>query len=287
MADPRPPSSSASDAAPASAKTPEPTRRERRRKLITTSAIGFAAGLINAVVGIGGGILIVPGLVVVRKMNPRVAVATSLGAVLVLSLISLAVHLLTAPFQLDAWGAAMLVVAGAIGSQAGGFLLKRIETRWILFTFAGLTLVSSADLLAVGLNILPPMVPGTVPPLWSYGVMGLVGGVFSGLLGVGGGGLVVLGFSIAFHTPVFEGLPIAQAVNTANSASGVIAQWRSRLVLWKEVWALVPSGLVGIAIGQALAIVMPADTLRVVFAAFFLLISLSLIQKGVRAGKAG
>jgi uncharacterized protein len=245
--------------------------------------IGFAAGLLNAVIGIGGGLLIVPGLVVVRKLHPRVAVATSLGSVLLLSSVALGVHLITAPFTLSAWGAILLLIVGAIGSQVGGWLLLRIQTRWILFAFSGITLISAAHLLAIGLDLLPPIVSGMPePPLWAYGVLGFVGGLFSGLLGVGGGGLVILGMSVIFHTPVFAGLPIAQAVNTANSFSGVVAQWRSRTVLWREVFALVPSGLAGIAAGQVLALVLPADVLRVLFALFFLYIGVSLIRKGLR-----
>jgi uncharacterized membrane protein YfcA len=86
---------------------------------------------------------------------------------------------------------------------------------------------------------------------------------------------------------VLTGLPIAQAVNTFNSLSGVAAQWRSRLVLWREVIALVPSGLVGVAIGQVLALFLPADALRIVVALFFTYMGGSLIRRGWRMGHSG
>ncbi len=258
------------------------------RRLIPTLAIGFGAGLLNALVGIGGGILIVPGLVIVRKLNPRVAVATSLGSVLILSAIALIVHLASAPFSLSVWGGVLLLLAGAAGSQAGSFLLGRIATRWILFGFAGITIISAMDLLAMGLHLLPAaLMQANEPALWVYAALGLMGGFFSGLLGVGGGGLVILGFSVIFHMPVLTGLPIAQAVNTFNSLSGVAAQWRSRLVLWREVIALVPSGLVGVAIGQVLALFLPADALRIVVALFFTYMGGSLIRRGWRMGHSG
>ncbi|MFI5401096.1 MAG: sulfite exporter TauE/SafE family protein [SAR324 cluster bacterium] len=257
-----------------------------KRRLLTSLAIGFGAGLLNALVGVGGGILIVPGLVIVRNLDPRVAVATSLGSVLLLSGVALVLHLLISPFALSLSGTALLLAAGAAGSQIGGALLQRVQTRWILFAFSGLTLLSALHLLAIGLDLLPPLVSHVAePPLWAYGALGLMGGFFSGLLGVGGGGLVVLGLSVIFHTPVFAGLPIAQAVNTANSFSGVAAQWRSRLVLWREVLALVPSGLAGVAVGQTLALHLSADILRIVFAAFFIFMSASLIRKGLRLSR--
>ncbi len=256
------------------------------RRLLPTLAIGFGAGLLNALVGIGGGILIVPGLVIVRKLHPRMAVATSLGSVLILSALALAVHLLSAPFVLSAWGLIVLLIAGPVGSQLGGYLLNRIATRWILCAFSGITMLSALYLLAVGLDLLAHAGPDAAEPaLWAYAVLGLFAGFSSGLLGVGGGGLVMLGLSVIFHTPVLVGLPVAQAVNTLNSFSGVAAHWRTKQVLWREVFALVPSGLVGVAAGQALALFLPADALRVIVAVFFIFMSASLIRKGLRMGR--
>ncbi len=287
VTEPKPPTSSRfpeSQADPSTALSQPPLdSRSRRARILTTLGIGLGAGLLNALVGIGGGILIVPGLVIVRKLHPRVAVATSLGSVLLLSAIALGAHVATSPFELSLGGALLLLIAGPLGSQAGGFLLNRIQTRWILFAFAAITMLSASYLLAIGLDLLPKAAAGAGgPALWAYGVLGLVGGFFSGLLGVGGGGLVMLGFSVLYHTPVLAGLPVAQAVNTLNSLSGVIAQWRSKQVLWREVFALVPSGLVGVAAGQAMAVWLPPDALRVLVAAFFLYMGASLIRRGLR-----
>ena len=45
-------------------------------------AIGLAAGLLSGLFGIGGGILIVPALMLVGRMSPATATGTSLGALL-------------------------------------------------------------------------------------------------------------------------------------------------------------------------------------------------------------
>jgi hypothetical protein len=45
-------------------------------------AIGLAAGLLSGLFGIGGGIIIVPALLLVGKMQPATATGTSLGALL-------------------------------------------------------------------------------------------------------------------------------------------------------------------------------------------------------------
>lgn len=44
--------------------------------------IGLAAGALSGIFGIGGGLLIVPALVILAKMQPQLAAGTSLGALL-------------------------------------------------------------------------------------------------------------------------------------------------------------------------------------------------------------
>src|SRR5215213_5680739 len=53
-----------------------------RRMSLIFLAIGLAAGLLSGLFGIGGGILIVPALLIVGRMSPLTATGTSLGALL-------------------------------------------------------------------------------------------------------------------------------------------------------------------------------------------------------------
>jgi uncharacterized membrane protein YfcA len=53
-----------------------------KRMSLLFLAIGLAAGLLSGLFGIGGGILIVPALLLFGKMNPATATGTSLGALL-------------------------------------------------------------------------------------------------------------------------------------------------------------------------------------------------------------
>jgi uncharacterized membrane protein YfcA len=248
---------------------------------LQSTAVGFGAGLINGLVGIGGGILIVPGLVLVRQVPAKVAVATSLACVLMLSSLALAFHLWWSGLRLDPVGVGVLLLAGIAAAQVGTWLLGTLSTRWVLFAFAGITMFSAVQLLAIALQWLPPLLPQD-PPLWGYLVLGAIGGVFSGLLGVGGGGLVVLGFSVVFHTPVLGGLPVALMVNVSNSLAGVAAQWNSGRILWREAWRLIPPAVVGVLAGTALAIWLPPNALRIVFALFFIFMSAQLIRRGLR-----
>jgi hypothetical protein len=251
---------------------------------VQTLGVGFGAGLVNGLVGIGGGLLIVPGLVFVRGQPPKTAVATSLAGVLILSSLALGFHLWWSGLALDPTGVAILLLAGIAAAQAGSWMLGRISTRLLLFIFSGVTLLSALQLLAIALHWMGPLVSGvTTPPLWSYPVLGGIAGFFSGMLGIGGGGLVVLAFSVIFHTPILGGLPVALAVNVANALSAVVAQWRSGRILWKEVGYLIPTAVVGIVVGTSLAIWLPPNALRIVFALFFTYMGAQLLRRAVRS----
>lgn len=256
-----------------------------RHTALRTAGIGFGAGVLNGLLGIGGGILVVPGLIFLRNVTPRQAVSTSLGTVLCLSSIALAVHLAIAGLYFSALGSALVLVGGVVGAQVGGRLLNYLPQRWILYIFSAFTLVASTNLIAESLGLYGHAHgAATVPPLWAYPAVGMVSGFFSGILGIGGGGIVVLIFAAFFGTPILGGVPLALAVNVVNAGSGVVAQSRTGNILWHEVVKLVPSAVVGIGAGVGTALVLPTNVLKVVFALFFLYMSGRLFARGRRTG---
>lgn len=250
----------------------------------STWLIGLGAGVLNGLLGIGGGILIVPGLILIRGHSPRVAVSTSLGAVLLLSAITIGIHLAISGLFFALEGVGLLLICGAAASQLGSLLLNRLSARWILFLFAGLILVGAGNLVWQALGGLRgEAVLAVAPPLLSYAVIGAGAGLFSGLLGVGGGGLVVLAFALSYQVPILGGLPLALAVNIVNAGSGVLAQWRTGQIHWSEVTRLVPAGLLGIGSGVLVAVYSPAGVLRFLLACFFIYMSGALFRRAIRS----
>ena len=107
--------------------------------------IGLAAGFLAALFGVGGGILIVPLLVLVRSFDQRRASATSLAAILVSSVagsITYALHGDVKP------GAAALVgIPAVLGVIVGTALQQRLPVRKLSYGFA-------LVLAAVGIRLL-------------------------------------------------------------------------------------------------------------------------------------
>lgn len=245
---------------------------------VRASVLGFFAGTLNGLIAIGGGIVITPGLVVYGRASPEIAVGTSLASVVVLSAVAFLMHASFGGLGLGTEGIITVVAAGMVGAHVGGWILARLTASWMLFLFSAFMLFMSIRLLIQALGVDLGFGVGAdewqgAPPWWSYPVIGFVSGILSGVFGVGGGALVLLMFAVMFGMPVREGIPLALLVNVTNALTGCIRHSRAGRVLWREVRRMVPAALVGIALGTAIAISLPADTLRLVFGGFFLFMS--------------
>ncbi|MGI9186824.1 MAG: sulfite exporter TauE/SafE family protein [Gaiellales bacterium] len=95
--------------------------------------IGIVSGLFAAMFGIGGGVVIVPLLMLLTKMPPRIAAATSLATLLLTSLIGTARY--SGSGHID-WTAAVLIGAPAvIGVLLGIRFQKRLPADWLIIAF--------------------------------------------------------------------------------------------------------------------------------------------------------
>ncbi len=101
---------------------------------------GGGAGLINGLLGAGGGMVLVPALLWICKMESRSACATSVAVITPFSLVSAAVYLLRGNvFPGDAlW----YCIGGGIGGLLGGWLLGKLPTTWLLRLFGGLMVLA-------------------------------------------------------------------------------------------------------------------------------------------------
>lgn len=115
------------------------------RRTVTLAVIGTAAGLFSGLFGVGGGILIVPLLVLWLGLGEREATGTSLAAIVIIAGVAAAVH--------GAYGNVHVVegllvgVPAVAGVLAGTQLQQRISTRAISLIFAAMLVAVAIDLL--------------------------------------------------------------------------------------------------------------------------------------------
>jgi uncharacterized membrane protein YfcA len=87
---------------------------------VVIAFIGAAAGLLAGLLGVGGGLLLIPAYTVALRMSPKRAVATSLVAVAMFSVPAMVTHALLGHID---WAFALLLTVGVIpGAQVGAKL---------------------------------------------------------------------------------------------------------------------------------------------------------------------
>jgi hypothetical protein len=88
--------------------------------------LGFAAGMLTMLLGIGGGFILVPAMIYVLGMPARVVVGTSLAIILAVSAGSTMVHAMTTR-AVDIVLAGLLLAGGVVGAQYGAVLATRMK----------------------------------------------------------------------------------------------------------------------------------------------------------------
>lgn len=128
----------------ASAHTP---KARARWKIIVD---GVAVGALTGFVGVGGGFLIIPALILLGGLNPVIAVGTSLIIIALKSLAGFAKYLSVLE-RLDLsvdWSIiGIFIVLGGLGSVFGGWLGRRLPAEVFRKGFAALLLIVAAGIL--------------------------------------------------------------------------------------------------------------------------------------------
>lgn len=156
----------------------------------TTGALillGLVAGFLSGLFGVGGGVIVVPALLLLG-MDQRLAAGSSVAAILPTSIVGAVGYGLSGHID---WIAGLLLAAGiVIGAQLGTFLLARIPRDvlfWIFVAFLAAVVVS--------LWLVVPERGASIPMnVWLGAALvltGVITGILSGLMGVGGGIIVV------------------------------------------------------------------------------------------------
>src|SRR3990170_4438157 len=98
--------------------------------------IGLVAGVFSSLFGVGGGLLIVPLLLLFAAYPVREAAATSLGAIGITAAAGVALYALRG--EVDAGYALLVGIPGAVGALAGAGLQQKVSGRALTLAFAAL-----------------------------------------------------------------------------------------------------------------------------------------------------
>lgn len=133
-------------------------RRVRNEEMIFTInvfaglAVGACVGFVSGLLGLGGGWLLVPLLVVFMRIPLPVAIGTSLLGILGPAIAGAASYWWLG--NLDLAASIPLILSGIIGAQLGALLAVRIDRAWLERLFVLVLSVASAYMLARGLRFM-------------------------------------------------------------------------------------------------------------------------------------
>ncbi len=236
---------------------------------------GFAAGLL----GIGGGMLLVPFLTALLTLQGlplelvvHAAIATSMASILFTSMSSVRAHHQKRAVR---WDLVIRFSPGIVvgGLLAGGAVFAALKTGWLALFFAVFVGYSAVQML---INRKPKpsrQMPGTVGTTAAGAGIGFL----SGLVGAGGGFVSVpfmLWCNVALHHAVATSAALGFPIALANTVGYVWSGWSVQdlpagmfgYIYWPALLVLVIFSVVTAPIGAKVAHKLPVNTLKRIFA---------------------
>lgn len=239
--------------------------------------VGVIAGFTSGLFGVGGGIVIVPALVLLARFPQKLATGTSLTAIVPISISGITGY--ATGGEVD-WAVAAIVATGALaGTLVGTNLLVKMRPAVLQILFA-LALTATAvkmfidDGEALGRADLGA---GVVVGLL---LLGLASGVLAGLLGVGGGIIIVPVLTLAFGVPHVLAKGTSLAVILPTAVLGTIRNRRRGFTALRPAAAVGVAGIVTAFAASKLSLGLDPQISRGLFAGLLLLIAVRLARTG-------
>jgi len=251
-----------------------PVRISRTRRIAIAVVIGVLSGFVAGLFGVGGGVLIVPALVLVLGMEQRLAHGTSLAAIVPIALAGVTGYVRSGSVD---WPAVVILVGGAaLGAVVGTHALHRLPQRVLRAVFS-VYLLATAVTLFLNVGSTAAQGPWNAPTVTGLVLIGLAAGTIAGLLGVGGGIVMVPAMILLLSMPVAAAKGTSLAVTVPTAVVGTIRNLGARnadLVLAGVI------GLTGIASsygGARLSVTMDPGLSKALFACLQVVVAATLL----------
>ncbi len=268
---------------------------------LLVAGLSIFAGLLGSLIGLGGGIIVTPMLVLCFGIDIRYAMGAALVSVIATSSGAAAAYLKDGISNIRV--GMFLCIATTIGAVFGAYLAVRVDVN-ILSIIFGVALLITVILglfkkhqegiidkpsspLAVKLQ-LPGEIPNKNGPSQPYPVFGVIpgfivmviAGVLSGLLGIGSGAFKVLGMDQLMK------IPFKVTTATSNFMIGVTAAASVGIYLKHGFFDPLLAGpvalgvLFGAVIGARLLAVVSVGILRIIFLVAISFIGIEMVLRG-------
>jgi uncharacterized membrane protein YfcA len=254
--------------------------------------IGIITGIFSGLLGIGGGLIIVPSLLFVfswielsHSFNMHLAMGTSLISITLTTLASMYAH---HGYRAIMWRVFLLLTPGLIlGGFSGALLASILSDHFLQIIFSIFVFIAAAQ---IGIGIFKSVSHRQLPGMFIASLAGLSIGAIAALLGISGGSMVV-------PYLVWHNVPMRQAVATsaacclppaiASTIGYLISGWNiidlpsysTGFIYWPAFVGIVLTSTVFARVGAKLAHKISINLLKRVFAVFLCIIGAYILNK--------
>ncbi|MFN7039121.1 MAG: sulfite exporter TauE/SafE family protein [Alphaproteobacteria bacterium] len=255
--------------------------------IISLIAIGIISGVVGGLIGVGGGIIIIPGLLFLFKaLNitgneiAHQALSTSLASIILPTMRASYIHFKNKNIN---WKLIPSLAPGVIfGTIAGVLIATKLSADFLEVSFGLFLLIVAIKMLKSRRNIIETT-KFIIPKLltWSFGV---VTGLLSGLLGIGGGTLLIPFFN-------YNNYSIHKSISTSSFLIGIISIIgtitytflgfinSANYIYWPGVIWISLGSVISVSWGVEIGKIISEKTLRITCSSVFIVIACKLILK--------
>jgi uncharacterized protein len=251
----------------------------RTARIAVLIGIGVLAGLLSGLFGVGGGVIVVPALMAFLGMDQRHASATSLVAIAPAAVVGAITYAVQGEVH---WLAALVLAVGSVaGAPIGARLLRTLPLRVLPWIFVGFIAVVLVSLFTNVPSRDGDVHFGAVEAVVLLG-LGLLSGVLSGLVGVGGGVVIVPGLEVVLGAGDLLAKGTSLLTMVPTSVSGTVANLRRGKVDLRVGLTVGVTAAVCSPGGAAIARVIAPEVGTVLFAAFLVVVAFIVLRRGLR-----
>jgi len=242
--------------------------------------IGLVAGFFSGLLGVGGGLIMIPAMVLWLEVRQHTAHGTSLATMLAFAL-SGAIRY-TQHGNIDLKVAIFMALGGVTGATIGakwaqklsGKALKRLFGLFVIITgihhaFFHQTSGGTAEVISNSVLLAALVTVG----------VGLVSGVISGLLGVGGGIVMIpaMVYILGIGQKMAQGISLAVIIPVA--ISGALIHYSKGNVEPKLAAWLAVSGVAGALVASDIVGKLETGTLQLIFGLFLAVVGYTMLRR--------
>lgn len=241
--------------------------------------VGLIGGFLSGLFGVGGGLIMVPLLMWLAKVDQRTASATSLIAIVPAAITGSIGYALGG--RIDPLVAAIMAIGAIVGAPLGTWLLRTLSLTWLRWLLVAIILIAAIRMLT--LVPVRDAVESFTPEQYLYLVLiGLVMGVASGLFGIGGGIIVIPILMAFFGVSDLTAKGTSLLAMIPGAIVGSYTNLRSGLVTLRQGLTVGLAAVVSSYLGVSLAFVLPAEWAGLIFGLFLLFVAARLAQEELR-----